>query len=207
MKGKRMPYLSQKAVVYHETGHLVIGIRQGLDPWEILFDSPTCALTAFKPCDPIPPPEEEAMRQLAGIITQLEFVPESISSQLREAMRESVIFGYGRPLPVGLSSIDLRYRGGGGGDMDKADQIARSIPGLDDCGVMAFLQQAEVKVRTLLSDPVVRRHIETIAQDIEVWLQKDFSPSKNRYHGERALSVIGLARDSEREAGDSGSAS
>jgi hypothetical protein len=173
----------------HEAGHLVIGHRIGVFEQGITFirGGDEAAQAIFTLSTPI----RNLRRALAGVLAQLELVPESIEpSEVRDAFQVSVILDSFHPHYARVSADERVFASGARDDLRWATQIAISRVGDDPERVSKLLRRHEKYVRNLVRKN--RDAIVAIVTDIEVWAQEDIALERPTcfYSGVRAKEVI-----------------
>jgi hypothetical protein len=155
-------------IAIHEAGHLVVGLRIGIDEQGIAFRSPGPGQAAGAWCrHPDRNLLKAIIRSFSGLLAHIHLLPDSIAPDLRRAYAHSIIIDSEHPCFRTLAPSDREFLSGTRDDMDMAWAYALNLNGNNQKQALAYLREAERKTRSLVIESA--DNISRVADDIQVW--------------------------------------
>ena len=152
----------------HEAGHLVIGLRIGLDEQGIEFfpGKPGEAARAWwKDLDKNP--RRAITRSFSGLLAQIQLQPDSIADDMRQAYEHSIIIVPDHPHFDRISPADREFLSGAKDDVGMAWARALKFKNGSEKQALAFLRKLELKTRALIAE--CADNILRVVEDIHLW--------------------------------------
>lgn len=186
------PMIIPPEVAVHEAGHLVVGLRLGLDEQGIAF-------RPFKPGEAAGAwckylgraPDTAIIRSLAGLLAHLHLLPTTIPSHLRLAYAHSVIIDLKHPHYNSLTGEERGFLSGAKTDLEMAWSFASQVVGHNEQKALSRMRTAERKAR--LQVEKCAGDISKVVADIGIWAKepdREFD-AMLLYTPSRATAVIG----------------
>lgn len=175
----------------HEAGHLVVGLRIGLDEQGIEFfpAKPGEAARAWwKDLDQNP--RRAITRSFSGLLAQIHLLPDSIAADMRRAYEHSIIIVPDHPCFHEISPSDREFLSGAKDDMGMAWTRALKFKNGDEKQALAYLRKLELKTRPLVVECAA--NILHVVKDIHLWASepdREFE-AMALYPGYRAEAVL-----------------
>jgi hypothetical protein len=152
-------------IATHEAGHLVVGLRIGIQEQGILFAATgdEAAQSWFSDRDPA----KSLRRSFGGLLAHLILLPGSLEPHLRAAYEHSIIFTPDHPHYWRLTEEEREFLSGARTDMARARGYAARLHPDSAADALACLRDAEAETRALLT-----RHADDVSRivaDIRAW--------------------------------------
>jgi len=176
-------------VATHEAGHLVVGLRLGLQEQGVVFrpiKPGEGAQAVFTQGNP----KNSLVRCFAGLLAVLSLLPDSIKPHLRRAYNHSIIFTPDHPHYNELTVDERNHLSGASLDMELARMYSSQMQPNAAESVKRRLCEAEQEARALVLE--CRSLISMVAEDIVAWgtdPDTDSTPMA-LYPPERAKEII-----------------
>jgi hypothetical protein len=164
-----LEYLSE-ADIFHEVGHMVIGIEIGLIEDCIRLTDPTTGNKAQAHYSRYRvKPDKLVQRSLSGILSVLEFRPSYFPEALRMKLVEGAVDTW-----FDENSPHREFLNEAREDFLLALQDSETAVGKDPTKVFAYLRRQEKKVRKLLASEKQRRAIPAIVEDFKFYFNEEW---------------------------------
>lgn len=155
-------------LVTHEAGHLVVGLRIGIDEQGIAFRPPRPGEAAGAWCKDLDRhPQKAIIRSLSGLLAHIHLLPDTIAPDLRRAYAHSIIIDPDHPNFHELAAADRDFLSGSKTDMHMAWSYALQLKRNDQKQALACLRNAERKARSLIVECAAS--ISRVVDDIYLW--------------------------------------
>lgn len=158
-------------VAIHEAGHLVVGLRLGLDEQGIAFRPFRHGEAAGAWCKRLDfAPDKAIIRSLAGLLAHLYLLPATILPHLRIAYEHSVIIDVEHPHHNNLTGVEREFLSGAKTDVQMAWSYASQMVGRNEQKALGCLRAAERKARLHVKQ--CAEDIRRVAADIGIWAKE-----------------------------------
>jgi hypothetical protein len=152
----------------HEAGHLVIGLRIGIDEQGIVFCPPAPGQAAGAWCKNLDLyPQKAIIRSFSGLLAHIHLLQNSIAPDLQRAYAYSIIIDPEHPSFHELKEDDREFLSGAKDDMAMAWGFALKLTSNNQRKALDCLRKAELKARSLIAE--CGADIFRVVNDIHVW--------------------------------------
>lgn len=152
----------------HEAGHLVVGLRIGIDEQGIAFRPPRPGEAAGAWCKDLDRhPQKAIIRSLSGLLAHIHLLPDTITPDLRRAYAHSIIIDADHPNFHELTAADRDFLSGAKTDMHMAWSYALQLKRNNQKQALSYLRNAERKARSLIAECAA--NISKVVNDIHLW--------------------------------------
>jgi hypothetical protein len=152
----------------HEAGHLVVGLRIGIDEQGIVFRPPAPGQAAGACCKNLDrDPQKAIIRSFSGLLAHIHLLPNSIAPDLRRAYAHSIIIDTKHPNFHEIAESDREFLSGAKDDLSMAWAYALNLTRNNPKQAIACLRNAERKTRSLIIE--CADNISRVVDDIHLW--------------------------------------
>jgi hypothetical protein len=178
----------------HEAGHLVVGLRIGMDEQGILFGTLRPDEAGGAVCKHLDSDQKKAIiRSFAGLLAHIHLLPNSIAPDLRRAYMHSIIVEPNHPNFHEIAHEDRDFLSGAKTDIRMAWSFAMRLNHDNQKQSLSYLRSVEHKTRSLIVE--CAPNISRVVDDIHLWSaepdrESEYMKRMSLYSSHRAKAVI-----------------
>lgn len=156
-----------KNVVFHEVGHMVVGLCIGIVEDCIDFYPAAGEVARARYSSLGVSPVQIIKRSLGGLLCEVLLLPKTIEPRLLNAYKHSIIIVEGHPFFNDLNAEERDFLSGARDDMRGARMLAMESSEQNCSGAIDSLREAETEVRKIILQQ--RAGICRVVRDIREW--------------------------------------